>query len=152
MKTRSIFGILALAALSLTGCQSLIQDITPDRLEANPSGIYTFRMEVNLPTSYVEGSLKPQIVINGERHMMQQSETLGKDVYEFEYRVPASVSDVNYFYIVEYDYLQDGKRQHAERWSTDARKGNVAEKLYKARITTATSPRSAPTAARLASR
>ena len=131
MKTR-LLSLLALAALALSGCSTPIRDITPARLEANPSGIYTFRMEATPPkANVVEGSIRAQIVINGEVHDMYPSETLGRKVYEYEYRVPASVSDVSYYYVVTYEYIQDGRKRQATHYSTDSRPDN---RLNQARI------------------
>lgn len=134
MKTRALLCVLAAAALALVGCKTPIQDITPDKLEANPSGIYTFRMELNLPSGKViDGTLRTQIVINGETHEMKPSDMLGDDVHEFEYRVPGNVANVKYYYVVSYDYIQDGRKLHAERYApADYGSGQLT---YSARIT-----------------
>jgi len=104
MKTRHIFQAACLiAATALTGCQSFVDNLTPARIEANASDIYTFRVKVN---EYLRGvmpnTLRVDIVVNGETHAMTQVPNMGKSEWTFEYAVPSNVSDVPYYYVLHY--------------------------------------------------
>lgn len=125
---------LVLGALFISGCQTTIQDLTPERLQANPSGIYTFRMKTNFQqTNIVPGTVEPLIVIGGEKHRMRPS-PLGENYYEFEYRVPPNVRELKYYYEVHYLYTQDGVRRPSVKYSTFFNADGVTDRPHASRL------------------
>ena len=98
--------VLAIAtttlALLLTGCSSTIVNMTSDTIAENPSSIYTITARVKPnETELVKGSLRVQIVIDGQIHPMEKS-PLGDGLYEFDYRMPAGRTDATYYLLVNY--------------------------------------------------
>ena len=89
-------------ALFLAGCGSTIVNMTSDTIAENPSSIYTITARVKPnETELVKGSLKVQIVIDGQIHPMVKS-PLGDGLYEFDYRMPAGRTDATYYLLVNY--------------------------------------------------
>ncbi|MFA5257417.1 MAG: IPT/TIG domain-containing protein [Opitutales bacterium] len=107
MKTRHIFqAVCLIAATALAGCQSFVENLTPARIEANASDIYTFRVRVDENMrSVIPKSLQVDIVVNGETHAMKLDPTMGKFVWMYEYAVPSSVSNIPYYYVLHYKVL-----------------------------------------------
>lgn len=100
-----IFSALAaaLALLLLSGCEMAINDMTPDKIPANPSQIYTVTATF-APKSrnVIEETIQPRIIIDGESHNMTRN-SAGRDVWEFEYQLPAGRSGASYYFIVDYE-------------------------------------------------
>lgn len=97
---RAVFCAAALALLA--GCDIKITDLTPKVLPENPSRIYTFALRVAPKSSYVlKDSIKTRIVIDGQIHEMSTG-TLGKDIYEYEFQLPAGRDELAYYYLVDY--------------------------------------------------
>ncbi len=99
----------AMALMLFAGCEEMaITNLTPSAVPVNPSQIYTFSARVS-PKSrgYVEGSLTPQIVIDGKIYTMEPS-PLGEDIYEFDYQIPAGRSEVSYYYLATFDVKFQG--------------------------------------------
>jgi hypothetical protein len=102
----------------LSGCTTSFQDFTPERIPQNPSGIYTFSFSVKLPKSTrIDGSERAELVINGETVPMQK---IGSNPLSFsgDYRMPTSVSEARYYYVVYWDYKVGGEVKTAARYST----------------------------------
>ena len=113
---RSIIAILV-ALFAFSGCKMFIQDMTARQLEQNPSSIYTFDFKVNTgQTNIVEGSMKADIVIEGETHRMVEE---SPGYFKYEYRVNPEQTMVRYYYVLEYDYVSGGATKHAVKYSTD---------------------------------
>lgn len=98
--------VLAIAtttlALLLTGCSSTIVNMTSDTIAENPSSIYTITARVKPnATELVKGSLKVQIVVDGQIHPMEKS-PLGDGLYEFDYHMPAGRTEATYYLLVNY--------------------------------------------------
>lgn len=109
--------LLALVAL-LSGCRTVFQDFTQERIPQNPSGIYTFSFAANLPDSNrIPGSERAEIVINGKTFPMQKRDINGL-VFSFDYEMPPGVTEARYYYIVYFDYNTPGGRKTATRYST----------------------------------
>lgn len=113
--------VAALAGLCLalfSGCESVrITNLTPSTLPVNPSQIYTFSTRVtHRGPGIVEDSIDPRIVIDGEIHRMQPS-SLGEDIYEFDYRIPAGRTKVAYYYLVPYAVEHNDVRRQRETFS-----------------------------------
>lgn len=94
----------ALSLALLTGCELGLTNLTPDTLPENPSQIYTLQLRVKPPgaTALVEGSINPQIIIDGQKYPMKLS-TLGEGLYEFDYQLPAGRTEMAYYYLVTYE-------------------------------------------------
>lgn len=113
--------IWVLAALGLgllSGCTSVrITNLTPGTLPVNPSRTYTFAARITPKAiGYVEGSLNPRIVIDGDIHRMQSS-ALGEDIYEFDYHIPAGRTEVAYYYLVGYAVESNGTQRPQESYT-----------------------------------
>lgn len=108
----------ALAITLFTGCDDLkITNLTPSSLPANPSQIYTFSAKFDIKSrGYVEGSLQPQIVIDGRIHDLQPS-PVGPDIYEFDYQIPGNRSQVTYYFLASYNVSFSGRENLREAYS-----------------------------------
>lgn len=92
----------AAALLLLAGCDLKITDLTPKALPENPSRIYTFGLRVApRTTKVVEDSIRARIVVDGQIHEMQAG-ALGKNVFEYEFQLPAGRDELAYYYIIDY--------------------------------------------------
>jgi len=92
----------AALALLFGGCRSTIVNMTSDTIAENPSSIYTITARVKPnPTELVKGTLKVQIVIDGQIHPMDVS-PLGDGLYEYDYRMPAGRTEATYYLLVNY--------------------------------------------------
>lgn len=99
---RSALVLAAAAVLLSAGCASSIVNMTADTLAENPSGIYTITARVQPTESeLVKGSLKVQIVVDGQIHEMTRSE-LGDGIYEYDYHMPAGRTEATYYLLVNY--------------------------------------------------
>jgi hypothetical protein len=100
---RIFLGLSALLGLMLAGCQTpSITNLTPTSLPENPSQIYTISARINPKDSgYVQGTLLPSLVIDGQRLVLKKS-TLGEDIYEIDYQVPAGRSELRYYFQINY--------------------------------------------------
>jgi hypothetical protein len=86
----------------LAGCDLKLTDLTPKVLPENPSRIYTFALRVTpKSTKVIEDSLKARIVIDGQIHEMD-SGALGRNVFEYEFQLPAGRDELAYYYTVDY--------------------------------------------------
>ena len=108
----------ALALTLFTGCDDVkITNLTPSTLPANPSNIYTFSAKFDVKSrGYVDGSLEPQIVIDGRIHTLQPS-PVGPEIYEFDYQIPANRSQVTYYFLATFDVSFSGKNNMREAYS-----------------------------------
>ncbi len=97
---RAVFCAAALALLA--GCDLKVTDLTPKVLPENPSRIYTFALRVApKSTKVIPSSIKPRIVVDGQTHEMSTG-ALGKDIYEYEFQLPAGRDELAYYYTVDY--------------------------------------------------
>lgn len=126
--SKSVFLCLFVALLS--GCTTVFQDFTPERIPQNPSGIYTFSFAANLPDSSnrIEGTERARIVINGQTYDMtkRSGDSL---VFTYDYKMPAGVSEARYYYVVEFDYNAVGGRKTTTKFST-----NEAKQVFRAQL------------------
>ncbi len=101
--------------LVLTGCNFTITNLTPETVPANPSQIYTITASFR-PTSRTidTASIKPRIVVDGQAHAMSRS-SVGTDIWEFDYQLPASRSTASYYFIC--DYSAQGSTSTSEVYS-----------------------------------
>jgi hypothetical protein len=127
--TRAKSLLLALSALvglvSLTGCNHAITNLTPSVLAENPSQIYTIstRVKPDAP-EVVPGSLLVRIIIDGQSFEMKKS-ALGRDIYEFEYQLPAGRSEIAYYFLINYKYVHQGVVSAREEFSAVVRSNIV---------------------------
>lgn len=90
-------------ALLLAGCDLKITDLTPSSMKANPSNVYTITAQIAVTNSAVkEGSVKPEIVINGKPYPMTEAPGSGS-LYEYDYQMPANQSEAAYYLLVSYE-------------------------------------------------
>jgi len=119
LHARRIFlGLGIVLGLGLVGCRTVpITNLTPDAQPSNPSQIYRFTARFDpRDAGFVEGSLTPTIVIDQKPFKMTKS-PLGEKIYEFEYQVPAGVSEVSYYYIATYQVQNNGISSRREEFS-----------------------------------
>ncbi|MCC5022872.1 MAG: cell surface protein [Candidatus Synoicihabitans palmerolidicus] len=108
----------ATALMLFAGCENMvIANLTPSMFPENPSQIYTFSARIT-PKSrgYVEGSLQPQIVIDGNIYTMEPS-PLGEDIYEFDYQIPAGRREVSYYYLSTFEVRFSGEVSPREAYT-----------------------------------
>jgi len=100
---RIFLGLGAALSLILVGCQSpAITNLTPQSLPENPSQIYTISARITPRDSgFVQGTLLPTLVIEGQSLVLKKS-TLGQDLYEIDYQVPAGRSEIAYYFQINY--------------------------------------------------
>jgi hypothetical protein len=94
----------AIALAALSGCANIaLTNLTPSSLPENPSGIYTFTLRV-MPKSatVIPDSITPRIVVGAESHDMKRSD-VSTELFEFDYKLPASQNEIGYYYLVSYN-------------------------------------------------
>lgn len=104
--------ILALGAsvglFLLSGCANGITNLTPGVLPENPSQIYTISTRAKpKAVNVVPGSLSVRIIIDGQSFDMRKSD-LGKDMFEFDYQLPAGRVEIAYYFLVNYKFVNQG--------------------------------------------
>ncbi len=101
--SRIFLGLGAALSLSLTGCHSpAITNLTPQTLPENPSQIYSISARIAPRDSgYVAGTLHPCVVIDGQSLVLKKS-SLGDDIYEIDYQVPAGRGELKYYFQINY--------------------------------------------------
>jgi len=131
MKIKAIRNSLFLLAalLVLTGCNTVFQDFTPERIPQNPSGIYTFSFSAQLPKgNRIMGSERAEIVINGQAYQMERAE--GDPLtFAYDYKMPPGLTEARYYYVVYWDYMTAGENKTAVRYST-----HESNRIYRARL------------------
>lgn len=115
---RIFFGLSAALVLGLAGCQSpSITNLTPDALAENPSQIYNISARIAPKAAgYVKDSARPTIVIDGQNFPMTKS-SLGENIYEFEYQVPAGRTEIAYYFLTTYQVENNGMLSSEEDFS-----------------------------------
>lgn len=112
-----IFSAIAavLMLLVLTGCNFTITNLTPETLPQNPSHIYTITASFRPTSRTIEtASIRPRIIVDGQAHVMSRS-SVGTDIWEFDYQLPASRSTASYYFIC--DYSTKGSSSTSEVYS-----------------------------------
>lgn len=107
---RSFFlTIAALAALVLAGCNTpSITNLTAPALPPNPSNIYTITARIKPQASnVVADSTVAKIIIDGNAHVMARLPDM-PNVYEYEFHAPAGVSELRYYFLIEYQVSHIG--------------------------------------------
>jgi hypothetical protein len=123
----SLFLLASLFALS--GCRTIFQDFTPERIPENPSGIYTFTFTADLPAgTRIKGTERAEITINGESYPMVKSSSTDM-TFSYDYKMPPGITEARYYYTLFWDYRTTGKVKTARRDSTAETK-----KVYHARL------------------
>lgn len=106
----------------LTGCNTVFQDFTPERIPENPSGIYTFTFTASIPKgNRINGSERAEITINGKTFPMVKSASADL-TFTYDYKMPPGVTEARYYYTVYWDYKTTGKVKTARRDSTTENK------------------------------
>ncbi len=92
----------------LTGCDVGITNLTPNTLPENPSQIYTITTRVKpKAANVIPSSIVVRIIIDGQSFNMRKG-TLGRDIYEFDYQLPAGRSEIAYYFLVNYKFENQG--------------------------------------------
>jgi hypothetical protein len=118
---------LALSLVFLTGCETLtLTNLTPGSLPENPSRIYTITMRVTparnaAPTPQ---NITPFIIIDGKNYQMVKSK-LGENIFEYDYQLPASRTEMAYYFIVKYQVEVSGRLEPRETYSELTRASTV---------------------------
>lgn len=107
---------LGAAALLLAGCDVKLINRTPAQFSENPSGIYTFALEVRARSVVNEESIEPSIVIGGSVYPMQPSD-LGENVWEYDFSMPAGVRNGAYYFLVPYETVSGGRTKIDEAYT-----------------------------------
>jgi hypothetical protein len=101
-KKTPIIAALVLLAAVILGCKSPITNITSETVPENPSQIYTITTRVKPRATWQkEGTVRVQIVINGEAREMRRS-AFSDHIYEYDFSMPAGVTEAAYYVLVNY--------------------------------------------------
>ncbi len=131
MKIKAIRTSLLFAGILVlfTGCNSVFQDFTPERIPENPSGIYTFSFTGNIPKgNRIEGSERAEITINGKSYPMTRS-SADDLTFTYDYKMPPGITEARYYYTLSWDYQGANSVKEAARYSTQE-----TGKVYHARL------------------
>lgn len=117
---QSRFGLLllALGLLLFVGCGSVFNNLVDIRVPQNASNIYTFSFQAkSYFKNVVPDTELARLVINGETIPMQKVEG-ERMTFTADYQFPAGVSEVRYYYELEYEYTNAGFRDRTIKYST----------------------------------
>lgn len=122
---RFFLGLGLLASIILSGCNTTaVTNLTPPTLRANPSQIYTISARIKPRVSnYVEGTVLPSIVIDGQKYRMTKS-ALGEDIFEFDYQIAPGRTELAYFFEYTYQVRNNGVLSSREDF-TDIQRATV---------------------------
>lgn len=111
--------LVAVAMVFLAGCQStMFKNFVDEEIPQNASNIYTFSFAADIPFgNLVKDSLVAKIAIGGREYVMTPSPE-NPYIFTFDYKMPPGQSEVRYYYILEYDYINTGTKNSAVRYST----------------------------------
>lgn len=116
---RTILAVVGAAAavLLLPGCGAIaLTNLTAPDLPDNPSEIYTFTLRVAPRTNVViPSSIAPHIVIGGQNYAMKQSGLPG--IWEFDYQMPPGMTEVSYYYLVDYTVEGNGTQNSGQAYT-----------------------------------
>lgn len=108
---------LVATAFLLSGCDVKINDRTPATFSENPSQVYTITAEIKVRSGVVrKDSLEPTIVIDGQAFPMRPS-PLGRDIYEYDYKLPSGRSEGAYYILASFETQSDGRVTRQERFT-----------------------------------
>jgi hypothetical protein len=109
--------IIGAAALLLAGCDVKISNRTPATFSENPSQVYTITAEVRVRGGVVvRDSVQASIVIDGQVYPMRRS-PLGKDIWEYDYRLPPGRSEGAYYILAGYETSSSGTVNRREAFT-----------------------------------
>ena len=105
MKSNTVFLLWVFAsALLFSGCGVTITNLTPSKLNENPSSIYTFSTALKLPgTNIVEDSLKATLVINQQSFPMHRRSAESM-IFSYDFPLPANQVEARFYYEFEYKF------------------------------------------------
>lgn len=115
----------ALMLLTLTGCNFTITNLTPETVPQNPSQIYTITASFRPTSRQIDSStVQARIIIDGHTYPMSRS-SMGTDIWEFEYQLPASRTTATYYFICEYNTKNNSATQQV---NTEIQYLNIASR------------------------
>ena len=92
----------ALGLLVLTGCNLTITNLTPETVPQNPSQIYTITASFRPDSKRIDrASIAPRIIIDSTSYPMTKN-SVGADIWEFDYQIPAGRAGASYYFICNY--------------------------------------------------
>src|SRR5258708_6659432 len=95
----------ALLLLVLSGCNLTITNLTPETVPQNPSQIYTITASFRPTGSQIDASsIAPRIIIDGQSYKMTKN-SVGNDIWEFDYQLPAGRASASYYFICDFHAL-----------------------------------------------
>jgi hypothetical protein len=116
-KNTPIIAALMLLAALIPGCRSPITNITSETVPENPSQIYTITTRVKPRATWQkEGTVRVQIVINGEARDMRQS-AFANDIYEYDFSMPTGITEAAYYVLVNYTAPESDPSRSIEYYS-----------------------------------
>ena len=109
---------VALGLFLLAGCQGIVlTNLTPSSIPENPSQIYTITLRVTpKANTIVKNSIKPRLIIDGQNHPMTRS-SMGENIFEFDYQLPAGREEIAYYFIVNYQIEGNGTISPGESYT-----------------------------------
>lgn len=88
---------------ALAGCNLTITNLTPDTVPQNPSQTYTVTASFRPTGTQIDpATIAPRIVIDGSSYQMTKN-SVGSDIWEFDYQLPAGRTTASYYFICEYN-------------------------------------------------
>lgn len=92
----------------LVGCSPAIRNLTPGKVPANPSGIYTISMSTSSREgAVVDDSVEANIVINGSVFPMERN-PYDRNIFDFDYVMPEDQSEAAFYFMLDYDLAMTG--------------------------------------------
>ncbi len=121
MKTaQSRIGLIffVLGSLFLVGCGTKFNNLVDERIPQNASDIYTFSFHASTRmTNVIKGTEQAYLVINGEKLPMQKAPG-DRLLFTYDYKFPAGVNEVRYYYELHFDYNNAGITRSTVTYST----------------------------------
>ncbi len=94
--------VLSTIVLLMSGCGQAIRNLTPTEIPMNPSNIYTLSLQIpEFEEGIVEGTLNPQVVIDGRARPMSRSPQ--GQIWEYEFTMPPDRTNAVYYYQIDYE-------------------------------------------------
>ena len=129
--SRVIRAVFCAAAVALfAGCDIKITDLTPKVLPENPSRIYTFAVRADgRTTHFLPDYTRAKLVVDGQTFEMSNG-SLGRDIFEYEYQLPAGRDELAYYYVIDYAIETKAGISRRQRYSEITRTRVVGRYVF----------------------
>lgn len=95
--------------LFLSGCGVAIENLTPNKVPQNPSGIYTITMKADVKNGAIrESTLQGNIVIDGDVVPMTRN-PIDPTLFDFDYVMPEDQGEAAFYFILNYNVIGGSK-------------------------------------------